>query len=182
MLLSSYKYLICDGLPLVCAQGGTCKSSPWQVQVMHSIRRASNRPRFRRRQGPAGVARPPFLWAPVETGTCRHGVATFPLGSSGSRDLQAWCGHLSTESPKLPKNLKSNGPPKATCSGRRSLGRLAVGGVGWNPSSCTQMTWCLLVAPPTHPRPGQHWCNSSVMLHLNLAFWGGFSEGRRDVP
>lgn len=72
------KYLICDGLPLVCAQGGTCKGSPWQVQVMHSIRRASNRPRFQRRQGPAGVARPPFLWAPVETGTCRHGVATFP--------------------------------------------------------------------------------------------------------
>jgi len=32
---------------------------------------------------------------PEEAGTCRRGAATFPLGSSGNRDLQAWCCHLS---------------------------------------------------------------------------------------
>lgn len=71
-------------------------------------------------------------------GTCKHGVATFPLGSSKSKDLQAWppfpwvlgeagtCRHgVATFPQKAPESLRILNlslAPRATCSGRRDTG------------------------------------------------------------
>lgn len=65
-------------------------------------------------------------------GTCWNRVVTSPLGSSRSRDLHAWLGHLSTESPRVPQKPESEpgGPGPPAEAGGTWMDWLAVCGFG----------------------------------------------------